>query len=153
MGISTEKGRSESDRKARALIFSINPQWVSRILIGEKTYELRRRPPSLARPTKTLIYETSPSCSLRAVCTMGPVLTESPERLWAKVASGACVTREEFYRYFQGLTHAHAIVIKNARELRNPLSLADLRQMIGFYPPQSWSWAPRKLLIATEVME
>src|SRR5262249_20599161 len=133
---STEKERSESDQEARVLIFSINPQWVSRILMGEKVYELRRRPPSLTRPTTALIYETSPSCSLRAACTMGPVLTESPERLWAKVASGACVTRDEFYTYFQGLPYAHAIVIRNARELRNPLRLADLRETIGFYPPQ-----------------
>jgi predicted transcriptional regulator len=153
MGTPTQKGRSQPGHEARALVFSIKPQWVDCILMGEKTYELRRRPPSLANPTKALLYETSPACSLRGVCTMGPVLTDYPERLWAKVAFGACVTREEFYSYFHGLTHAHAIVIKNACELTYPLELADLRQMIGFRPPQSWSWAPKKLLNAAEVAE
>jgi predicted transcriptional regulator len=148
-----QKEQSLCGREARALVFSIKPQWVTHILMGDKTYELRRRPPSLVRPTKALIYETTPACSLRAVCTMGPVLTDSPERLWAKVAFGVCVTREEFFAYFLGLTHAHAIVVKNARELRKPLGLANLRQMIGFYPPQSWKWAPKKLLIAAEVAE
>jgi predicted transcriptional regulator len=84
---------------------------------------------------------------------MGPVLTDYPDRLWAKIGFGACVTREEFNNYFHGLIQAHAIAIKNARELTNPLELAHLRQMIGFRPPQSWSWAPKKLLIAAKVAE
>jgi predicted transcriptional regulator len=121
--------------------------------MGKKTYELRRRPPSLASPTKAFIYETSPACTLRVVCTMGPVLTDCPERLWAKVASDACVSREEFCRYFHGLTQAHAIVIRNACKLTRPLKLADLREMIGFSPPQSWSWATTMLVDAVEVAE
>jgi predicted transcriptional regulator len=84
---------------------------------------------------------------------MGPVLTDHPDLLWPKIDFGASVSREEFYNYFQGSTHAHAIVIKNARKLTKELELAYLRQLMGFYPPRSWRWAPKQLQDAAEFAE
>jgi predicted transcriptional regulator len=129
-----------------ALVFSIKPRWIEEILEGRKVYELRRRPPKLARATPALLYETSPSCHLRAVCLMGPVVTDLPTELWERVSIGSCVSREEFDQYFAGFALAHAITVHAPRELAAPISLARLRKEANFIAPQSWNWASEKLL-------
>jgi predicted transcriptional regulator len=128
------------------LVFSIRPQWVTQILEGLKTCELRRRPPKLDTPVSALIYETSPARQVRAKCVVGPVVSDAPERLWKRFGSSACVSRDEFDSYFAGLSQAHAIMIQAVEELPKPLSLELLRQKVGFSPPRAWNRASRPLL-------
>lgn len=42
----------------RAIMISIKPQWVEKILSGEKTIEVRKTKPKLETPFKCYIYET-----------------------------------------------------------------------------------------------
>ena len=130
---------------SNVLVFSIKPHWVAAILAGRKTFELRRRPPTLAQPTAALIYETSPRCQIRVVCVVGPVITDAPENLWAKVCNFSALSRQEYDTYFGGSSAAHAIVLTEPRELESAISLVDLRTTIGFAPPQSWQRASADL--------
>ena len=43
---------------AKAVLISIRPEWVSRILCGEKTVEVRKSRPRLEAPFKCYIYCT-----------------------------------------------------------------------------------------------
>ena len=42
----------------KAVLISIQPKWVEKIVIGEKTIEVRKTMPKLERPFKCYIYET-----------------------------------------------------------------------------------------------
>lgn len=42
----------------RAILISIRPQWVEKILNGEKTIEIRKTKPNIKLPCKVYIYET-----------------------------------------------------------------------------------------------
>ena len=42
----------------RAIMISIKPQWVKKILSGEKTIEVRKNKPKIETPFKCYIYET-----------------------------------------------------------------------------------------------
>lgn len=42
----------------KAVLISINPRWVEKILAGEKTLEVRKNRPKLGLPFKCYIYET-----------------------------------------------------------------------------------------------
>jgi predicted transcriptional regulator len=134
----------------RVLVISIKPKWVSQILSGEKTLELRRRPPWLAQPVSALIYETGPTYRLRAKCLMGPIRSDTPDALWSLVSRCSRVSHEEYDAYFAGAVQAHAIEISRVREMEPELTLARLRRDAGFVVPQSWAWASTRLLEALE---
>lgn len=43
---------------SRAVLISIRPEWVDKIIAGEKTVEIRKTRPNLGTPFKCYIYET-----------------------------------------------------------------------------------------------
>lgn len=43
---------------AKAVLISIRPEWVQKIITGEKTVEIRKTRPNLGTPFKCYIYET-----------------------------------------------------------------------------------------------
>jgi predicted transcriptional regulator len=142
----------EKALSSKILLISIRPQWVCKILAGRKTIELRRRPPRLSQPVPALIYETSPVCRLRATCLMGPVSSHPPDTLWGQVGHRSCVSMQEYDAYFAGQKQAHGIEISCVREMPSRLTLEWLRRQADFVPPQSWAWAPERLLEALEAV-
>ena len=70
----------------KAVLISIQPGWVERILDGEKTLEVRKTNPKLAPPFKCYIY-----------CTKG---TDAADKLW--------VLREKIRKDYYGLAAACA---------------------------------------------
>jgi predicted transcriptional regulator len=130
----------------RALVFSVKPRWVEAILRMEKRFELRRRPPKLHGPTRALLYSTGPDFSLRAMCTMWPMVTDTLENIWSLAGGQSSISRGEFDHYFSGCVAAHAIGIQDLRELSRPIRLAQLRSDADFVPPQSWAWASPELI-------
>jgi predicted transcriptional regulator len=128
------------------LLFSIAPAWVEMICSGQKTVELRRRPPALAAAVHALVYVTSPVCQLRLKCRMGPVTTMPKDALWNSLGAQSCASRQMFDAYFSGMLHASGIHISDVEELPAGLTLERLRRLTGFRPPQSWSKAPADLV-------
>lgn len=43
---------------SRAVLISIRPEWVDKIIAGEKTVEIRKTRPNLGTPFKCYMYET-----------------------------------------------------------------------------------------------
>jgi len=125
----------------KVLLISIRPKWVREILSGRKTFELRTRPPKLEEPAQTLIYESSPTCRIRAVCEMGPVLSGTPRDLWEKICDRACISRSDYDAYFTGRDEAHAIEVKDVEELPPVMTLARLRLEADFEPHHNYRWA------------
>lgn len=115
------------------------------ILVGRKRYELRRRPPRIAEPMKALLYETTPNCQIRGRCVAGPVISASKDEIWRRVGIQSRLTRREFDLYFGSNLTAHAIALRDVHAFA-PISLADLRERIGFVPPQAWGYASDRLL-------
>ncbi|MDE2475132.1 MAG: ASCH domain-containing protein [Alphaproteobacteria bacterium] len=128
-----------------ALVFSISPAWVDLIACGQKTFELRRRPPALNGITRMIIYETTPRKQISLVCDIAEILTAETTELWSTVGEHCGITREHFFSYFAGLKVAHAIRLTNVVRLRRPISLDTLRQQTSFVPPQSWCRASEEL--------
>ena len=70
------------------VLLSIRPEFVEKILSGEKKYEYRK-----AIWTKdsndinsVLIYETSPVSKVVASFRIGKIIADSPENIWSKTA-------------------------------------------------------------------
>ena len=128
-----------------AFLISIRPRFADMIFGGSKTVELRRVCPKVCAGDLALVYVSSPAMELRGSFEVGKIITASPSALWKRIGSKSGVTRAEFFAYFRGKKHAHAIVIKRAWKLDTSICLTTLRQRKrGFRPPQNFHYLNRK---------
>lgn len=127
-----------------AFLISIRPRFAEMIFAGSKTVELRRVCPKVSAGDLALVYVSSPAMELRGSFEVGKILTASPSALWNKVGKSSGITRAEFFAYFKNKKRAHALVIKRAWPLPNPVGLKTLRRYKGgFRPPQNFHYLNR----------
>jgi len=127
-----------------AFLISIRPRFAEMIFAGSKTVELRRVCPKVSVGDLALVYVSSPAMELRGSFEVGKILTASPSALWKKVGNKSGITRAEFFAYFKGKKQAHALAIKRAWPLPNPVCLKTLRRHKGgFRPPQNFHYLKR----------
>ena len=73
----------------KSILISINPQWVEKILNGEKTIEIRKTKPSCELPVKVYIYCTKPKKwyhVTRHLCTSDELLYKVEDKV--KMSNG-----------------------------------------------------------------
>lgn len=127
-----------------ALLISIRPRFAEMIFAGSKTVELRRVCPKISSGDLALVYVSSPTKELQGAFEVGKMISASPSVLWRKVGKESGITKTEFFDYFRGKTKAHALVIKRAWKLLDPVRLNSLRRRKGgFRPPQNFHYLNR----------
>lgn len=124
---------------SKDVVFSIKPEYSREIVSGKKTIELRRRfPTTIPAGTRAFIYETSPTRAIAGVAAIGAVHKATPNDIWNSFSNQACIAKVDFDDYFAGTENAFAIELRNARPLRRPIELSELRDRFSFEPPQSF---------------
>ncbi|WP_081158965.1 ASCH domain-containing protein [Ensifer aridi] len=127
---------------AALLMFSIKPRWARLIASGEKTYELRRRPPPKeAVGQVALIYSTAPDSKVTCACNVVEIVAQSKEVLWDEIGSKTGCLRSEYLAYFDGLEVASAIRLSLMENIFPEMTRDELEKKYNFKPPQSWRWA------------
>lgn len=106
----------------KALILSIKPEYVNRILNGEKKYEYRKR---LAREKvrKIYIYCTSPIMKVVGTVEVLDYIKSSPSRLWEETKRNAGISREKYRKYFHGCKTAYAYKLGETTTFETPLDI------------------------------
>lgn len=126
------------------LFLSIKPEYVEKILSGEKRVELRRRKPRCVPGDWIAIYETTPTKELVAIAQVSEVRVNSPQCLWRSVNAISGVSKREFDDYFTGSDKAVGILIQQPVVLPRPVPLAHLRrEWRNFNPPQGFLYLTR----------
>jgi predicted transcriptional regulator len=121
------------------LLLSIRPQYVEKILSGQKLVELRKRKPRSQPADWLAIYECAPTMALVAIAQVADVDVCSPRCLWGNVKTVAGVTKKEFDAYFENADQAVGIRLAQVVELARPILLAELRiAWPKFNPPQGF---------------
>jgi Uncharacterized conserved protein len=89
------------------ILISINPEFVEKIISGEKRYEFRTR---IAKKgvKKLIIYCTFPTMKVLAEAEIKSIIALSPEELWEKTSEHAGISKDRFFRYFAGRKMAYA---------------------------------------------
>ena len=119
------------------ILISVKGEYVSRILSGEKTVELRRRSVNVTPGTRVWIYTTKPHARITLCATVKQVIVSSPSDIWKDYGHLAGVTRSEFNNYFEGSSTACGIVMCKIRKVAPAPSLDELRiKSSSFHPPQ-----------------
>lgn len=106
----------------KALLLSIKPEYVEKILQGTKKFEYRKR---LAKEEVSVIYIYSTSPSMKVVASAQVIgrLSASPTSLWKKTKANAGISRSKYREYFHGCKVAYAYelgevsVFKKEKEL------------------------------------
>ena len=118
----------------KAILLSINPQYVEKILHGEKKYEYRKR---LAREDiKTIyIYSTFPDMKVVASVQVLDHLSGSPTALWEKTKRYSGISRDKYRKYFHGCKQAYAYELGEVKIFNSPMELAEFGLSVA---PQSF---------------
>lgn len=91
----------------KALLLSIKPEYVEKILQGTKKFEYRKR---LAKEEVSVIYIYSTFPSMKVVASVQVIgrLSASPTSLWEKTKTKAGISRSKYREYFHGCKIAYA---------------------------------------------
>lgn len=107
------------------ILLSINPEYVQRILNGEKKFEFRKR---LANDTvdTIVIYETSPVMKIVGEVKVIGTLEMAPSTLWECTKSNAGILRKKYREYFRGCKRAFAYELGEVILYENTYSLETI---------------------------
>ena len=119
-----------------AILLSINPEYVERIMCGEKKYEFRK---NLCRKKvdKIIIYSTSPVMKVVGEAEVEEVLVDEPRKIWEITKKHSGINQDFFYEYYDGRTQAVAYKLNNIVEYAKPKVLADYGVNVA---PQSFCY-------------
>lgn len=122
------------------ILISVRAEYVTKMLKGEKTVELRRRSLKVPPGTRVWIYSKAPQGAIKAHAKITAVVTGEPSHLWRKFRSRVGVTQQEFRSYFDTVDEGCALVLSNVVKLRKHISLETMRDRVSsFHPPQFYT--------------
>ena len=118
------------------LLISIKPEFVKKIILGEKKYEFRR---SIFRQKvdKIYIYSTSPEKKIKGYFKSSKIINDTPENLWKNFKDVSGTSKEFFFEYFKGKETGFAIKIDDLHVFDQPI---DTNKLKDFKAPQSFRY-------------
>lgn len=120
------------------MLLSINPEYVERILNGEKLFEYRKRK-CRDDVDKIIIYETSPIKKVVAEAEIEIIIEDDVKKVWNKTKNYSGTTYDFFQKYYKDKKKAVAYKLKNVIRYEKPL---ELRELGIDYVPQSFCYLP-----------
>lgn len=123
-------------------MLSIKPEYVDRILSGEKTYEFRRKIFRRTDIEAIVIYATKPRCAVVAEAEIAGIIEDNPEDLWAHTYKHGGISKDKFMAYFHGRTVAYAIKLEHVKQYVEPRPLSEYAPEVKT-PPQSYVYLTR----------
>ena len=126
------------------ILMSIKPQYVEKILSGNKKYEYRKNRAKRNDIDKMIIYSTAPVMKVVAEVDIEEIIESTPDILWKKTKLESGITEEFFYKYYKNKTTAVAYKLGNIKIYDKPKSLNDIGVK---YVPQSFIYLKVKKFI------
>lgn len=111
-------------------MISIRPEFVSGIIAGTKTVEVRRSIVRLPVGSTLWVYSTLPVGAIVATATLSHVEYDSPNKLWTKFRHSVGILKENFDQYFNNCPLGTAIILSNVEEII-PIPLDEIREIRG----------------------
>ncbi|MDD2624855.1 MAG: ASCH domain-containing protein [Candidatus Riflebacteria bacterium] len=120
----------------KAILLSIKPEYVEKILDGTKKFEYRKRL-AKAKSSTILIYSTSPVMKVVGKAEITGTVSDNPSALWEKTKDNAGITKRKYGEYFQGCKSAYAYKLGQIEVFDVPKSLSDFNISLA---PQSFTY-------------
>ncbi|WP_067841485.1 ASCH domain-containing protein [Amphibacillus sediminis] len=120
----------------KKILLSIHPEYVEKIISGEKRYEFRKVKARL-RPDIIIIYSTSPVSQIIGEAEVEDVLVGTPEKVWKITSMHSGVDPTFFSEYYHNKKEAVAYQLKNVTVYTEPKELKDYGLNVA---PQSFAY-------------
>lgn len=113
------------------ILMSIKPEFVEKILNGEKKYEYRKTLPK-KNIDKIIIYSTYPIKKIVGEVEVKNVLIDNIDVIWSKTKNYSGTNKEFFLSYYKNKNKAIAYELGEIKLYNPPLLLSDFN--INFSP-------------------
>ena len=110
--------------ESKTIILSIHPNHIDKILSGVKRYEYRKRIPQDIN--YIIVYATAPTKKVVAIIEIDMIMKDTPQNIWDVTQSESGVSYEFFINYFNGVSTAYAIKIRNIYRLPTPIDITAI---------------------------
>ena len=117
-----------------SILLSVKPEYVEKILKGDKKYEFRKRI-AVKDVQYIYLYSTAPVMKVVAKVEVIGTLQASPIDLWEKTKEAAGISRKKYRAYFQKCKKAYAYILGNVSKYNVPKTLDEFGVCS---PPQSF---------------
>ena len=128
--------------KIMNVLLSIKPRFVEKILDGVKRFEFRK---GIFKQDveKVYIYSSYPIKEIVGYFKIGVVHTGSPQNIWRKCGKEGSISKEEFFKYFEGKEIAFGIEIDELIIFEQSVNPRDI--FPEFIAPQSYYYLNEKI--------
>lgn len=127
--------------KKTNILLSVFPEYVDRIISGEKRFEFRKHIPT-KRVEHIVFYATAPTARILCIAKIDSIISGSPEYIWETTALFSGVDKIFYDRYYKNADLAYAYKLGSIYTLKKPLSLLD--KNIRTSPPQTFRYLTRE---------
>lgn len=106
------------------ILLSINPQYVERIMSGDKIYEYRKIQ-CKKNVDKIVIYSTSPVMKVVGEADVADILIDEPQAIWKITGKKSGIDKAFFDMYYAGKNQAVAYKLKHIVQYDVPKKLSE----------------------------
>lgn len=107
-----------------AILLAINPQYVERIMNGDKIYEFRKTR-CKKKVDKVVIYSTSPVMKVVGEADVADILVDDPRNIWEITEKKSGIEKEFFDMYYAGKNQAIAYKLNHIVRYDVPKDLCE----------------------------
>lgn len=119
------------------VLLSIKPQFVEKIISGEKTFEYRKQVFKQDIST-VVIYATKPVGMIVGEFKVKDILKDSPSNIWSKTKKNSGISKKFFMDYFYERDSAYALEIQDFVKFDLEIDPKDV--FLNFTAPQSFMY-------------
>lgn len=116
------------------ILLSIKPEYAQRIFSGEKRYEYRKRLFKRNDIDTIIVYVTKPVGRVIGEFKIAGIIEENPVTIWEKTKQYSGISKNDYFKYFEGNEKGFAISIKSTVRYCEPLELGELDSTIKSAP-------------------
>ncbi|WP_407282849.1 hypothetical protein V7O61_02475 [Methanolobus sp. WCC1] len=126
------------------VLLSIKPNFVDKIISGEKKYEFRKTEfKKRDGLNRIYIYSTSPIKKIIGSFKIGDIISGTPESIWKECRDFAGISKADFFDYFKNNDKAIAISIEDLQIFETPIN--PFNEFENFKAPQSFCYIKEDL--------
>lgn len=128
------------------VLLSIKPNYVEKIISGEKTYEFRKSTfKNVDNIDRIYIYSTSPVKKIIGSFKIGDIVSKSPRLVWEQCNEFSGMNKQDFFDYFKQSNKAVAISIEDLHIFNEPVD--PYVEFKNFRAPQSFCYFKENSLV------
>ena len=116
------------------ILLSIKPQYVDKIVSGEKKYEFRKTIFKRKQVDAIVVYSSGKVGKLIGEIKFTTILSDTPLNIWNITKEKAGLSKGDFFDFFRNKEIAHAIKIESFEPYSHAISIQE--KYPGVNPPQ-----------------